>query len=110
MKNNISLERFIRRDPFVLNDDCEIKSATQAEVKEVIMVVMGLDFAVEDEIMFEYIRSFGGIMVSENVVYSRDKQGPFKGLLNGERKYLVDMSGATCNMGTYHLIGENKVK
>ena len=74
------------------------------------MVVMGLDFLVEDNIMFDYVKKFGGKIVSEMVIYGKDKQGPFRGMLNGERKYLIDMSEAVCGMGTYHYIGNNKVK
>ena len=110
VKDGVPIEQYIRREPFPLNDELEVKSITQAGVKEVTIVVMGLDFMVEDEVMMEYIKSFGGVIKSDRVIYSKDKQGPFKGLLNGERRYLVDMSGALCNMGTYHHIGENKVK
>ena len=31
-------------------------------------------------------------------------------MLNGERKYVVDMSNSLCDMGTYHHLGGNKVK
>ena len=98
MKDDVILERYIRRQPTILSDDLEIRSVTQAGVKDVTMVVMGLDFSVGDETTFEYIKIFGGVVISDKVNYSRDKQGPFKGLLNGECKYLVDMSGAMCSM------------
>ena len=48
--------------------------------------------------------------MTKQAVYGRDKEGPFKGMLNGERKYVVDMSNALCDMGTYHYLGGNKVK
>ena len=86
VKEGIQMERFIRHEPFSLNEELEIKSITQAGVKEVTIVVMGLDFSIEDKVMFDYVRSFGRCIVSDRVIYSKDKQGPFKGLLNGERK------------------------
>ena len=37
------------------------------------------------------------------VVYDVEKDGPLKGLKNGDRKYKMDFSGWR-NMGTFHLI------
>ena len=110
VKEGVQIDRYLRYEPFIFNEEIEVKSITQAGVKEVTMVVMGLDYAINDNVMFEYIKSFGGKIVSNKVIYSKDKQGPFKGLMNGERKYLVDMSLTHCNMGTYHYISESKVK
>ena len=37
-----------------------------------------------------------------------NKEGPFTGLKNGDRKYMIDFSGGK-NLGTYHLIDGTKV-
>ena len=110
LKDNIPFDRFIRREPFKLNEELEVKSIKQAGAQEITMVVLGLDFGVDDKVMFKYVESFRGQMVSNNVIYGKDKQGPFKGLLNGERKYLVNMDDVVCGMGTYHYLGDSKVK
>ena len=110
VKDGVPYEQYIRREPFNLNSDLEITSIKPAGNQEVTLVVLGLDFMVDDSVIFNYVEKFGGKMVSQNVIYGRDRQGPFKGLLNGERKYLVDMSDAVCSMGTYHFIGKSKVK
>ena len=66
-----------------------MKSIKPAGSQEVTMVVLGLDFMGEEKVIFDYIEKFGGKMVNTNVIYSRDKQGPFRGMLNGKKKYLV---------------------
>ena len=49
-------------------------------------------------------------MVSKNVIYARHGEGPFRGKLNGDRKYKVDMTAATSTMGTYHYLDGERVR
>ena len=46
---------------------------------------------------------------SQKVIYEIDKEGPFTGLYNGDRRYLVDFSTGR-NMGSYHLIDGVKIR
>ena len=48
LKNNTQIEKFLRREPVIMNEFLEIRSVLQAGVKDVTMVVMGLDFMTED--------------------------------------------------------------
>ena len=76
--------------------------------KDVSLTVSGLDFNTADSLIFEYIQKFGATIVSNNVVYSKYNEGPFKGKYNGERKYSVNFTNG--NMGTYHFLDGAKVK
>ena len=68
IKESCPFELYIRREPFDLNEDIVVTSIKPAGNQEVTMVVLGLDFSVDDDIMFKYIESFGGKMISKNVV------------------------------------------
>ena len=60
--------------------------------------------------VFEYIQKFGGVVISNQVLYSRYSEGPFKGKYNGERKYQVDFTNSTRSMGTYHWLDGSRVR
>ena len=49
-----------------------------------------------------YINKHGKV-TNNKVVYETERDGPLKGLRNGDRKYLVDFSNGL-NMGSYHII------
>ena len=55
----------------------------------------------------EYLVLFGKV-VKPVAVYVINKEGPFAGLKNGDRKYMIDFSGGK-NLRTYHLIDGTKV-
>ena len=50
----------------------------------------------------EYLGKHGKV-VSDKVVYDTDKDGPFKGMKNGDRKYYMDFTNGI-NLGSYHII------
>ena len=66
--------------------------------RDVTVTVSGLDFNTPDSLVFEYIKKFGGIIISNNVIYTKFSEGPFKGKCNGERKYQVDLTGSSRSM------------
>ena len=70
--------------------------------------IVGLDFNTPDTFVFEYLNKFG-VLVNQSVIYSKIESGAWKGKYSGERKYQVDFSKATHNMGPYHLIDGCKV-
>ena len=71
----MSDKQYLRRDPFPLNSELEVKYMKRARNQEVTLVVLGLNFTTEDEVIFDYTRKFGGTRVNINVTYVRDKQG-----------------------------------
>ena len=109
MVAGVSLERFCK--------DVNIKVATgimtgmirPAGKKDVAVTVAGLDFNTPDNFVVDYLNKFGTVL-SNVYIYSKYESGPFKGKYNGERKYQVDFSKSTRQMGTYHLIDGCKVR
>ena len=79
IKDNCSYDQFIRREPFALSDEIDVIGIKPAGNQEVIMVVLELDFSVDDKVIFKYVEKFGGKMVNQRVQYGRDKQRPFLG-------------------------------
>ena len=75
--------------------------------KDVTVAVDGLDFNTPDSYVIDYLNKFG-VVINNNVVYSKYETGPFKGKFNGERKYQVDFSKSTRQMGTFHILDGNK--
>ena len=78
--------------------------------KDVTLTASGLDFNTPDSLVFEYIQKFGGVVISNQVLYSRFSEGPFKGKYNGERIYQVDFTNSTRSMGTYHWLDGSRVR
>ena len=77
--------------------------------RDVTVSITGLDFNTPDTFVVEYLNKFG-IVLSNAVVYAKFDTGPFKGKYNGERKYQVDFTKSSKQMGTFHLIDGNKVR
>jgi hypothetical protein len=65
-----------------------------------IVTVAGVDFDTPDTLIQEYIKKFGGKLMSQYVSYGRYFEGPFIGKINNERKYQVDFSDSKRKMGT----------
>ena len=77
---------------------------------DVTVSVSGLDFNTPDSLMFEYIKRFGGIIMSSSVIYSKYTEGPFSGKYSGERKCQVEFPTNSKKMGTYHFLDGSKVR
>ena len=70
----------------------------------------GLPFNTPDSLVVDYLNHHGVVSDSSAVVYDKFNDGPFKGKLNGVRKYLVDFTrGARTNMGSYHIVDGARV-
>ena len=53
--------------------------------------------------MIEYVNKHGKVM-NNKVIYETEREGPLKGIKNGNRKYLVDFSNSEHNLGSFHII------
>ena len=109
-REGVDLERFCRQESFEVCKGVTTKTIRPSGRKDVTLTVSGLDFNTPDSLVQEYIAKFGGILVSKQVIYARHGDGPFKGKLNGDRKYQVDMSSTTQCMGTYHYLDGERVR
>ena len=58
--------------------------------RDVIVTVAGVDFDTPDTLIQEYIKKFGGKLMSQDVSYGRYFEGLFIGKIKNERKYQVD--------------------
>ena len=109
-KAEIDLEKFCRQECYEVCRGVMTKNIRPSGRKDVTVTVSGLDFNTPDTLVQEYITKFGGKLVSNNVIYARHGEGPFKGKLNGDRKYQVDLTAATSTMGTYHYLDGERVR
>ena len=109
-KTGVDLDRFCRQESFQVCKGIVTKNIRPAGRKDTTVTVSGLDFNTPDTLVQEYITKFGGVLVSQNVIYGRHGEGPFKGKVNGDRKYQVDFSAATTTMGSYHFLDGERVR
>ena len=70
--------------------------------REVQVTISGLNINTPDSFIFSYVAFFGKLH-SFKVIYDREREGPLAGIKNGDRRVMVDFTGAR-GMGTYHLM------
>ena len=109
MGAGISLDRFCKDVSIKVSDGVMTGMIRPAGKRDVTVSITGLDFNTPDTFVVEYLNKFG-IVLSNAVVYAKFDTGPFKGKYNGERKYQVDFTKSSKQMGTFHLIDGNKVR
>ena len=109
-KAGINLERFCRQESYEVCKGVTTKNIRPSGRRDVTVTVSGLDFNTPDTLVQEYIAKFGGVLVSSSVIYAKHGEGPFKGKLNGDRKYQVDMTSTQTQMGTYHYLDGERVR
>ena len=101
-KEGVSLDRFCREEVFRVTSGVTTGLIKPMENRNVALTIRGLNLNTPDSMVMEYITKFGQVVI-QKVVYDTDKEGPFAGLKNGDRKYLMDFTNGR-NMGTFHLI------
>ena len=107
---DLDLERFCKTEAIRISKGIVTGQIRPASRRDVTLTVSGLDFNTPDTLIFEYIQKFGASIVNNNVTYVKYIEGPFKGKFNGERRYQVNFSNCTRQMGTYHYLDGAKVK
>ena len=106
----INLEKYCKIEGINVCKGVRTGSIRPAGRKDVTVTVTGLNWQTPDSLLFEYIRKFGGEIISSNVIYGKFTDGPLKGKYNGDRKYQVDFSNCIKPMGTYHFLDGTKVR
>ena len=109
MYKDIDLEQFCRDDNIKVAEGVMTGSIRPAGRKDVVVTIYGLDFNTPDTFVFDYLSKFGRV-VTQNVIYSRYTEGPFRGKYDGARKYNIDFSDSILVMGTYHIIDGSKTR
>jgi hypothetical protein len=106
----VSLDRFCQRENIIVSKGVVTGTIRPAGRRDVIVTVAGVDFDTPDTLIQEYIKKFGGKLMSQDVSYGRYFEGPFIGKINNERKYQVDFSDSKRKMGTYHFLDGMRVR
>ena len=103
-------------EQFCMNESLQVEKGVRTNFirpvgrKDVEVSVVGLGFNTPDSLVQEYIKKFGGKLVTNDVIYGKFSSGPLQGKMNGVRKYRVDLTKLNTSMGTFHLLDGNKVK
>ena len=92
-KEGVDLHQFCREECYRLTNGVKTGTIRPMDKKEVEVTIT---------LVMEYLGLFGKI-VKNVAVYVKIKEGPFEGLKNGDRKYMMDFTGGR-NLGTYHLV------
>ena len=109
MKEGINVEKFCREDNIKVSQGIMTGMIRPAGRNDVFVTISGLDFNTPDTFIFNYLGKFDRVM-NQNVIYSKYREGPFKGKFNGERKYNMDFTESSQPMGTFHIIDGAKVR
>ena len=109
MAPGVSLDKFCKDVNIKVTPGIMTGMIRPAGKKDVTVTIDGLDFNTPDSFVIDYMNKFG-VVLSNAVVYTKCDTGPFKGKFSGERKFQVDFSKSTRQMGTFHIIDGSKVR
>ena len=104
----VNLEKFCRQESFQVGRGVYARRIHPAGRKDVTVTFSGLNWNTPDSLVIEYIKKFGGQLVTDQVIYGKHGEGPMRGKKNGERKYQVMFEGH--QMGTFHFLDGERVK
>ena len=108
-KIGVDLDKFCMDEKIKVGNGVYTGSIHPAGRRDVTVTVSGLNWNTPDSLVMEYIRKFGGELVTEEVIYSKHGgEGPLAGMKNGDRKYQAIFNGT--KMGTFHFIDGERVK
>ena len=108
LKANCDIDRFCSQDSIKVADGIKTGLVKPMDRREVDVKVSGLNLNTPDSLVVEYLNKHGRV-VNSKVIYETDKEGPFKGLYNGDRRYLVDFTDGR-NLGSFHLLDGARIR
>ena len=101
-KEGVDIHQFCKDECYRLAAGVKTGTIKPMDRKEVEVTIKGLNLNTPDTMVMEYLNLFGKV-VKNVAVYLKNRDGPFEGLKNGDRKYMMDFTGGR-NLGTYHLV------
>ena len=101
------MDRFCYQDSIKIADGVKTGMIKPMDRREVDVKISGINYNTPDSLVMEYLNKHGHV-VNPKVIYDTDKEGPFVGLFNGDRRYLVDFTNGR-NMGSFHLLDGAKI-
>ena len=104
----VNIEKFCRQENIQVSRGVFARSIRPAGRRDVTVTVSGLNWNTPDSLVIEYLKRFGGQLVTEEVIYGKYGDGPLRGKKNGDRKYQVIFDGV--QMGTFHFLDGERVK
>ena len=104
----MSLDQFCRDDSIRVKEGIKTGLIKPMGRREVELRISGLNINTPDSLVVDYISKHGRV-VHPKVIYDTDKEGPLKGLKNGDRRYLVDFTNGR-NMGSFHILDGATIK
>ena len=107
LKNNVDISKFCSDESFKVADGIKTGFIKPMDKSEVAVLIKGLNLNTPDTLVLDYLAKHGKV-ANDKVIYVTEKEGPMKGIKNGDRKYLIDFSGGR-NLGSYHIIDGVKV-
>ena len=85
LKDDIDIEKFCRDESYVVTKGVKTGMIRPMGKREVSVLIKGLNFNCPDSLVKEYLSKHGKV-VSDKVIYEKEKQGPLEGLFNGNRR------------------------
>ena len=109
MEPGVNLDRFCKEETIKVTKGVSTGYIRPAGRPEVVVTITGLDFNTPDLFVIEYLGKFGTV-VNKQPIYCKGTEGFMKNKWNGVRKYQVDFSKSTRQMGSYHFLDGEEVR
>ena len=109
-KPEVKLEKFCNDSGIIVSNGLSTGHIRPAGRRDVMVTIQGLNFNTPDGLVMEYIRKFGGELVSQDVVYRKYKEGLLAGKYTGDRQYRVEFGDSSKKMGTFHYLDGARIK
>ena len=106
---SVNLDRFCKDEKIKVSKGVSTGYIRPAGRPEVVVTLTGLDFNTPDQFVIEYLSKFGSV-VNKQPIYCKGTEGFMKNKYNGVRKYQVDFSKSTRQMGSYHFLDGEVVR
>ena len=108
LKENVKIENFCRYDVLVVTDSgIQTSLVKPAGRREVVISMKGIHPNTRDNVVLDYLAKFGKI-VTTKVVHGVFRDGPLKGIKNGDRSFKMEVKPGE-NIGSYHFIDGQKI-
>ena len=107
LKDGIDIDKFFAKEAFEVKSGMRVSYVRAAGQKEVTLQIRGLHPQTPDAKVFEYLKCMGTVKKTK-VILDVFKDGPLKGLQNGDRRYFIEIF-PNLPVGTLHVIDGQKV-
>ena len=107
LKDGVNMDRFFAKEVFEVKPGLRVSHVRSAGQREVTVLIKGLHPQTPDSKVFEYLRCMGNVKKTK-VIFDVYKEGPLKGLQNGDRRYFVEFS-QNISVGALHIVDGHKV-